>query len=109
MDLLSVLSSSTTTSVDSDQDDAVPQRKRQKYYCSYQSSWESEEGSRGCVRKSKKGSNYVFCTFCSKDIKISCGEANVLSRHSETALHQRSKKAVTTTPNIATFMAANTS
>ena len=87
----------------------LPLRKRQKYYCSYQSSWEKEEGFKGWVKKSTKGNSYAFCTFCGKDIKICCGGANDLLRHSATALHQGSAKTVNTTPNIATFMAANTS
>ena len=44
------------------------------------------------LRRVKKGSDYAFCTFCAKDIKISGGGANDLSRHSETALNLRSTK-----------------
>ena len=88
----------------------MPQRKRQKYHCSYQSSWESDEKFKfgSWVRKSKKGSDYAFCTFCAKEIKIAGGGANDLSRHSETTLHRRSTESVATTPNVATLLAANT-
>ena len=88
----------------------MPQRKRQKYHCSYQSSWESDEKFKfgSWVRKSKKGSDYAFCTFCAKEIKIAGGGANDLSRHSETTLHWRSTESVAATPNIATLLAANT-
>lgn len=101
-------SSSAESSVNVNDDGLrLPQRKRQKYHCSYQSSWESDENF-GWVRKSKKGRDYAFCTLCSKEIKIASGGANDLLRHSETTLHQRSTVAVATTPNIATLFAANT-
>ena len=101
-------SDSCPTSRESDLDDGVlPQHKCYKYHSSYQSSCESDERFRNFVRKSKKEIDYAFCTFCAKDIKISGGGVNDLSRHSETALHLRSTKAVTTTPNIAAFMASS--
>ena len=89
-----------------DDDLCLPLRKRQKYQCSYQSSWESEEKFATWIRKSKKRRDYAFCTFWAKEIKISGGGANDLSRHRETTLHRRSSEAVATTPNIATVLAA---
>ena len=79
-------SDSCPTSRGSDLNDGVlPQRKRRKYHSSYQSSWESDERFRSCVRKSKKEvtTRFVlsvlrtkifqaeaFCTFCAKDINM---------------------------------------
>ena len=101
------LSSSSSSSAEFVSGD-FPLRKRQKYDCRYQSSWERDEKFGRWVRKSKKGSDYAFRTFCAKDIKIAGGGANDLSHHGETAVHRRSTESTAATPNIATLLAANT-
>ena len=96
--------SSSAESVSGD----TPLHKCQKYGCRYQSLWERDEKFGRWVRKSKKGSDYAFCTFCAKDIKIAGGGANDLSRHGDTMVHRRSTESTAVTPNIATLMAAST-
>ena len=46
-----------------------------------------------CMKKSTKGDEYVFCTFCRQDLKIASGGANDIARHLQKQKHQENEKA----------------
>ena len=45
------------------------------------------------MKKSTKGDEYVFCTFCRQDLKIASSGANDIARHLQKQKHQENEKA----------------
>ncbi|VDI01407.1 Hypothetical predicted protein [Mytilus galloprovincialis] len=68
---------------------SLPKKKKRVASCKYLI-WENDVKYRGWLSKSTLGLSHAFCKVCNRDFTVDHGGLNDVSKHSSTALHQKS-------------------
>ena len=67
------------------ENDGPTKAKKKKHFVSFNEEWATKYN---CVKKSRKGERFAFCTTCADDFGIGDGEQNDIKRHTETPKHK---------------------